>query len=233
MSTEQKTNTEKETKLCKHCKTEIPKDAKVCPNCHKKQNGKWVIIIVAVVVLILIAAIAGNSGEEKSTKIDNSNAAKSEDVDTDHTSADTDANDTSADNEEDTSDVVVRTGGNFETSDLKVTVDEAVIDYQVEDNTYGLYDLDEGLMYIAVTFTFENIGDSDQYVSIYDFDCYADGTLCEQKYLNEDFVNANLSAGRNVSFTTYYAVPETAQSVELEYTENVWTDEKVYIQILP
>ena len=27
------------TKLCKHCKTEIPYDAKVCPNCRKKQKG--------------------------------------------------------------------------------------------------------------------------------------------------------------------------------------------------
>ena len=35
----------KDTKLCKHCKTEIPKDAKVCPNCRKKQKeiGKWII----------------------------------------------------------------------------------------------------------------------------------------------------------------------------------------------
>ena len=28
------------TKLCKHCKTEIPYDAKVCPNCRKKQKGE-------------------------------------------------------------------------------------------------------------------------------------------------------------------------------------------------
>lgn len=32
-----------ETKKCKYCKTEIPKDAKVCPNCRKNslvlENG--------------------------------------------------------------------------------------------------------------------------------------------------------------------------------------------------
>lgn len=41
----------KDTKLCKHCKTEIPKDAKVCPNCRKKQKGigKWIAIAVVVV----------------------------------------------------------------------------------------------------------------------------------------------------------------------------------------
>ena len=39
------------TKLCKHCKTEIPYDAKVCPNCRKKQKGgklKWILIIAVV-----------------------------------------------------------------------------------------------------------------------------------------------------------------------------------------
>lgn len=30
---------EKETKVCKYCKSEIPKKAKVCPNCRKKQGG--------------------------------------------------------------------------------------------------------------------------------------------------------------------------------------------------
>ena len=55
---------EKGTKVCKYCKTEIPKDAKVCPNCRKKQGGigKW--IVIAVIVVALIAAISG-SKEDK------------------------------------------------------------------------------------------------------------------------------------------------------------------------
>lgn len=56
-----------ETKLCKHCQTEIPKKAKVCPNCRKKQGGagKW-IAIVAVVVLIFML-FGGGSGDTKQT----------------------------------------------------------------------------------------------------------------------------------------------------------------------
>ena len=55
---------EKETKVCKYCKSEIPKKAKVCPNCRKKQGGigKW--IVIAVIVIIVIAAISGG-GDDK------------------------------------------------------------------------------------------------------------------------------------------------------------------------
>lgn len=56
-----------ETKKCKHCKTEIPKDAKICPNCKKKQGGvlKW--IIIAVVVLAVIGAALGGGNQDKNT----------------------------------------------------------------------------------------------------------------------------------------------------------------------
>lgn len=39
------------TKLCKHCKSEISKDTKVCPICNKKQGGvfKWGIIAIVVI----------------------------------------------------------------------------------------------------------------------------------------------------------------------------------------
>lgn len=40
-----------ETKVCKHCQSEIPKKAKVCPNCRKKQGGKLKFVIIALVVL--------------------------------------------------------------------------------------------------------------------------------------------------------------------------------------
>ena len=58
----------KETKLCKHCQTEIPKKAKICPNCKKKQSKKgWIIIAVVVIVIIAAASAGGNSDSSSST----------------------------------------------------------------------------------------------------------------------------------------------------------------------
>ena len=58
------------TKLCKHCKTEIPAGAKVCPNCRKKQGGvlKWIIIVVVAVLIIGAVAGGGDDSETKTAK---------------------------------------------------------------------------------------------------------------------------------------------------------------------
>ena len=53
-----------QTKLCKHCKTEIPKDAKVCPNCKKRQtpHGCLIAVVVVIVLIVLLAAIVASLG---------------------------------------------------------------------------------------------------------------------------------------------------------------------------
>lgn len=72
----------------------------------------------------------------------------------------------------------------------------------------------------------------DKYVSVSDCECYADNSACEQQYIgNSDFVNTNLSPGKNVSFTTYYEVPKDAKKVILEYSASFWTDKKITINL--
>lgn len=63
----------KETKICKHCQTEIPKKAKVCPNCRKKQGGigKW--IAIAVVVLLIFGFTAGGGDDSSNVGTENKN----------------------------------------------------------------------------------------------------------------------------------------------------------------
>lgn len=124
-------------------------------------------------------------------------------------------------------------GSSFESGGLKISIDSADLNFSDFDNSYGLYDLPSGMKYISVSFTFENTGKSDEYVSIYDFDCYADNSSCEQQFLpdDSDFINTNLSSGRNISFRTYYAVPIDSQSIELEYETSVWTGKKAIIKL--
>ena len=50
-------NQQQETKTCKYCGTEIPKSAKVCPNCRKKQSHKvrnTILIILGVLMIVII-----------------------------------------------------------------------------------------------------------------------------------------------------------------------------------
>ena len=54
------------TKICKHCKTEIPYGAKICPQCRKKQGmGLIPKAIIGILVLGIIGSVAG--GDEEST----------------------------------------------------------------------------------------------------------------------------------------------------------------------
>ena len=62
-------STEK-TKKCKFCKTEIPADAKVCPQCRKKLKGgklKWVVLIILIGAIIGAVSGESDSGSDKNT----------------------------------------------------------------------------------------------------------------------------------------------------------------------
>lgn len=198
----------KTTKICKHCRAEIDKKATVCPNCKKNLSSGCLngCLLVFLAFFFVIGAIVmiGSSGSDDEEHVNISN----------------------------TSNKVLGSGETFESDGLKVTITEVNTDFKDYKNEYGLHDLENGKKYIKISFTYENTGKDDKYVSIYDYECYADGTLCEQYfYFEEDFINANISSGRNVSFDTWYIVPKNANSIELEYTKNIWTDEKVVIKV--
>ena len=59
-----------ETKKCKHCQTDIPKKAKVCPNCKKKQGNT---VLTVFLVLFILGLFFGNS-DSKETETSNTNS---------------------------------------------------------------------------------------------------------------------------------------------------------------
>ena len=122
---------ENETKLCKYCKTEIPKGAKVCPHCRKKQGGKakWVVIVLAV-IFAFIMIVGGQDDSSSSGKNTQSNAESTETV----------SNDSNAksESETETGDSTITAGQSFEANGLSVTVNEVSADFTDYNNDYGM-----------------------------------------------------------------------------------------------
>lgn len=211
-----------ETKQCKYCKTEIPKDAKVCPNCRKKQSGigKW--IIIAIVVIIIIAALAGG-GDDK-----DKNPQKVEDnkETTQVETKETDSNNTAAETQQaEEKSNIFQVGDVVETNNFRITYVSA--GEYTSDNEF--LQPKDGYVYWQFEFKFENISDTDQTVSsLIDWECYADNSKVDQTYIGDDNgLDATLSAGRETQGTIYFEVPADAQNVELEYDINYWQSDKI------
>lgn len=217
---------ENETKLCKHCKSEIPKGAKVCPNCRKKQGGigKW--IVIAVVVIVLIAAVSGG-GDNKDKNPQKVGETTTGTASAKEETSGNDADNTSDTKQQETEEVsnVFQIGDVVETENFKITFVSA-----------GAYESDneflqpkDGCEYWQFEFRFENISDTDQAVSsMMDWECYADNAKVDQTWIGDDNgLDATLSAGRETQGTIYFEVPKNVQSVELEYDINFWQSDKI------
>ncbi len=217
---------ENETKLCKHCKSEIPKGAKVCPNCRKKQGGigKW--IVIAVVAIVLIAAVSGG-GDNKDKNPQKVGETTTGTASAKEETSGNDADNTSDTKQQETEEVsnVFQIGDVVETENFKITFVSA-----------GAYESDneflqpkDGCEYWQFEFRFENISDTDQAVSsMMDWECYADNAKADQTWIGDDNgLDATLSAGRETQGTIYFEVPKDVQSVELEYDINFWQSDKI------
>lgn len=85
---------------------------------------------------------------------------------------------------------------------------------------------ESGFVVIRLEFAVKNNSDSDAYISMYDFECYADNELCDAWYYADDDLNATVSSGRSSTGAVYFEVPSDATEIEVEYETNMWTDSK-------
>lgn len=200
----------KETKLCKHCQTEIPKKAKVCPNCRKKQGGKlkWILIVFAAIVIIGIVS-SGGDDEEKVKK----------------TGEATSGEETKKEDAQEEKSNIFQVGDIVETENLKITFISAK--QYTEENEF--LQPKDGYEYWKFEFKFENISKSDQTVSsMMDWECYADNSKADQSWIGDDNgLDATLSSGRTTQGAVYFEVPKGAESIELEYDINFWQSDKI------
>lgn len=85
-----------------------------------------------------------------------------------------------------------------------------------------------GYQIIRAEFEFENVGTTNQYISSYDFDCYADGYNCDSFWSVEDSsFSTTLSSGKKAKGVVYFEIPENSKSITLEYNVDTWNDETV------
>ena len=165
------------TKLCKHCKTEIPADAKVCPNCRKKQGGKIKWIIIAIVVLAVIGAAVGGGNDDDEGTVATNTAGSTE--------ASTEASTETPEPQE-------------EISYTKVSVSQMMND--LETNAMNASDTYKD-QYLEITGRLSNIDSSGKYISLLpeDEEFAIIGVQCYIQNDEQKTAVSSLSTGQTVT----------------------------------
>lgn len=188
----------------------------------KKKKKKRLIIfgvIAAIIVVIIIASSGGSSSDDKN-KVESVNGASQ----TQSVNGKSDDNKSNDSTESDNQKI---------TAGHAITIDnELKISYLKCDTNFKKYSkyatVGKGKKVISATFKIENVSDTDQYIDI--INCYADDKKCDSFYSVEDYDDPfldSISAGRSIEGTVYFEVPSNAKDVELEFENNVWTNDKV------
>lgn len=188
----------------------------------KKKKKKRLIIfgVIAAIIVVIIIASSGSSSSDDKNKVESVNGA----------SQTQSVNGKSDDN---------KSYDNTASKDQKITAGHAItidnelkISYLKCDTNFKKYSkyatVGKGKKVISATFKIENVSDTDQYIDT--INCYADDKKCDSFYSVEDYDNPfldSISAGRSIEGTVYFEVPSNAKDVELEFENNVWTNDKV------
>lgn len=205
---------EKESKkLCKHCKTEIPADAKVCPNCRKKQGIKlWQIILIGIVIIVVIGAVAGGGSDEATS---NEQDVKKE----------TKTQEKQEEKKEFTQNETVT----FKNIDFTVT--------NVEKTTGSEYDTaKEGYEYVIVSIKIEN--KSEEKISYNPYDWKMENSNGQEEDITFTTIDSdtalssgNLNAGGIVEGTLAFEQPQGDGGLKLNYYNNSVFDEEASFKI--
>lgn len=207
-----------ETKKCKHCQSDIPKKAKVCPNCRKKQGGigKW--IAIAIVAFIVIGSL-GSSGEDNvPTKVESNN---------NEVSVQTPASETPEASEAPETPTTFGVGDTAEYNGVVVTLNSIE-----ESNGSDFNTPTDGNVFLLVNITIENNTDSDLTVSsLMSFSAYQDGfatSMSLSALLEKDGeqLDGTIAPGKKIQGTIGYEVPADYSEFEINYQADVWDDEK-------
>lgn len=209
-----------ETKICKHCQSEIPKKAKVCPQCRKKQGGKLKWIIIGIVVVLIIGVAAGG-GDDKPTKVgDNTSSSAG------GNSNESQQNSVESSSEEE-KETVFRKGEIAELNGVQVTL----TDYK--ESTGSEYNKPtDGNVFLMAEFEIANNTEKELAISsALSFEAYADDYALNYSFsaLMEkegNQLDGTIAAGKKLKGWIGWEVPADYQNVEIHFTDNVWSSDK-------
>lgn len=155
---------EVKTKKCKHCQSDIPVKAKVCPVCKKKQSSKLKVFLIIFAVLVVLGVIGSINGDDTTTTTDTSSTTQNS------------QNAVPAQTEE----VIEYTA---------ITVDQ--LDQDLKDNSLKASETYKG-QYLEITGRLSNIDASgkyinlsnDDYLDVYGVQCYVKDDNQKQKIMD-------------------------------------------------
>lgn len=205
-----------QTKICKHCKTEIPYGAKVCPQCRKKQGRKLKWIIIAILALGFIGAVAGGGGDEKPKKVENESSEQENSNE-----------EKLKENENEEKETIFKKGESAELNGVKVTL----TDYK--ESTGNEYNSPtDGNVFLMAEFEIENNTEKEMAISsMLSFEAYADdyalnyslGALMEK---DGNQLDGTIAAGKKMKGWIGWETPKDYKNVEIHFTDNVWGNDK-------
>lgn len=209
------------TKLCKHCKTEIPKGAKVCPNCRKKQVGalKWVIIGVIAIGIIGAASSGGEKKNNEITKVDSSGNV---------TSQQESENSNIPSSNEPEEELVFDVGETADFKNVQVTMTNVTESFGSDYNKPA-----DGNVFVLVEFEIANNSDKELAISsMLSFDAYQDGysTSLSFSALMEksgEQLDGSIAPGKKMKGSIGYEIPKDYNELEINLQLDVWSSEKI------
>lgn len=215
-------NKEKPTvKQCKHCKSEIPYDAKVCPVCRKKQGAPGCLIVVlVVVVLVVIAAFAGGGESSTPQKVES-------------TSGTSQSASQASQAQSQPEQTVFTVGDTVELNGVKTTLLSA------EEYPGKQYMMPtDGNVFLVCQFEIENDSSEEINVSsMVSFNAYCDdysvslsitGEMLEDSWKSLD---GTVAPGKKINGVIAYEIPQDWQKMEISYTPSFWSGHDVQFEI--